>query len=99
MHPFRSLGMIWPLRMIRPLHPLDFLYLLYAVLMEISDIGAGVEFNSSPYIYRCSRGQTNERDVDVPGARGVRGVQDDYHALTDLRGGLVDPRGDPVGLV
>ena len=37
MHPFRSLGMLWPLRMIRPLHPLDVLYLLYAVLMEVSD--------------------------------------------------------------
>ena len=57
MHPLRSFGMLWPLRMIRPLHPLDFLYLLYAVLMEISDTGAAVEFNSSPYIYRCSRGQ------------------------------------------
>ena len=43
MHPLRSFGMLWPLRMIRPLHPLDFFHflhavlMLYAVLMEISD--------------------------------------------------------------
>ena len=71
MRPFRSLGMLWPLWMIRPLHPLDFLYLLYAVLMELSDqlvssmfrgadhraeLEAQILRNLAPAFFNCSKG-------------------------------------------